>query len=93
MAVSVKGAVYVSDGYCNSRVAQFTPEGEFQGDFALPDGAMNVPHSVLLHECSDTLIVADRESSKVHQFELASREYKGELSRQHNCFPDFKIFL
>lgn len=74
------GTIYVSDGYCNSRVAQFSSDGQFIGDFALDKGAMNVPHSVLLHECSDTLIVADRESSKVHQFELSAKKYKGELT-------------
>ena len=88
----MNGTVYVSDGYCNSRVAQFTPEGEFQGDFALSQGAMNVPHSVLLHECSNTLLVADRESSKVHQFELSSRNYKGEVHAECKM-PALRLML
>lgn len=79
VAVSLDGTVYVSDGYCNSRVAQFTSSGEYQGDFLLEAQAMQIPHSVLLHECSGNLIAADRESSKVHQFELSTRKYKGEL--------------
>ena len=77
VAISNSGTIYVSDGYCNQRVAQFSPEGKHQGDFVLADGAMNVPHSVLLHECSNSLYVADRENSRVHQFDLSTREYKG----------------
>ena len=38
---------------------------------------MDVPHSVVLRECSDVLIVADRENSRVCQFDLASRSLKG----------------
>ncbi len=82
----MEGTIYVSDGYCNSRVAQFTAEGDFEGDFVLPKESMNVPHSVLLLECSDALVVADRESSKVHRFELSTRTYKGGLQpHRHVC--------
>lgn len=69
--------MYVSDGYCNARVAQFTSEGEHVTDFMLVEGTMNVPHSLVLHECSDRLSVADRENAKVHQFELSTRKHTG----------------
>ena len=80
VAVGKDGRVYVSDGYCASRVAQFSAEGVHQADFVLEEGAMNVPHSLALDECKDHLMVADRENSRIHQFELSSRKFVGALS-------------
>lgn len=94
VAVSNNGTIFVSDGYCNSRVAQFSPLGEHQGDFVLDNGAMQVPHSVVLQECSDSVLVADRENSKVHQFELSTRSFKGTFCAQkvrRNCTQQSQI--
>jgi hypothetical protein len=77
VAVGKDGRIYVSDGYCNSRVAQFSGEGVHEGDFVLEEGEMNVPHSLVLDECKDRLMVADRENARVHQFELSSRRVVG----------------
>jgi len=84
VAVGKDGRVYVSDGYCASRVAQFSAEGAHLGDYVLEEGAMGVPHSVALAECKDRLMVADRENSRVHQFELSSRKFAG---RDAVCLP------
>lgn len=77
VAVSNDGSVFVSDGYCNSRVAKFAANGTHLGDFVLPAGDMNVPHSLVLEECSSTLLVADREASKVHRFDLSGQQHTG----------------
>lgn len=77
VVVANDGRVFVSDGYCNARVAEFAPNGTHVGDFQLSEGTMNVPHSVVLDECSNTLLVADRESARVHRFDLDSRQLTG----------------
>ena len=77
VAVANDGAVFVSDGYCNARVAHFASDGTHLGDFTLAAGAMNVPHSLVLDECEGALMVADREAAQVHRFELASRKHTG----------------
>lgn len=75
------GRVFVGDGYCNSRVVEYSAEGAWRGDFALPEASgqppLRNPHSVVLQECSHTLYVAEREASRVHRFNLGSRELEG----------------
>ncbi len=72
------GTIFVADGYCNSRVVRFNPNGTFHGHFELPgSGALAVPHSLVLDECRNTLYVADRESSKVHSFDLGNHQLTG----------------
>ena len=50
MALANDGRVFVADGYCNARVAEYAPDGAYQGAFLLPaeGAAMRVPHSVVL---------------------------------------------
>ena len=68
----------MADGYCNSRVVSFTPNGTFQAQFELPgSAALAVPHSLVLDECRNTLYVADRESSQVHSFDLGNHQLTG----------------
>ena len=53
MALANDGRVFVSDGYCNSRVVEYAADGTFRGAFLLPaeGAAMRVPHSVVLQAC------------------------------------------
>ena len=66
--------MFVSDGYCNARVAQFTANGSHVGDFV---GSLAVPHAVALDECRGHLYVASREAKQVAIFELGSRKELG----------------
>ncbi|KAK3933284.1 Peptidyl-alpha-hydroxyglycine alpha-amidating lyase 2 [Frankliniella fusca] len=66
VAVASTGEVFVADGYCNSRVLKFDPNGVLlrlypQGD----DLQLQVPHSVALLERLDMVCVADRENMRV----------------------------
>ena len=81
VAISGTADVFVSDGYCNSRVAQFSANGSHLGDFV---GSLSVPHAVALDECKGHLYVASREAKRVAVFELASRNELGAalLARQ-----------
>ena len=73
------GSIYVADGYCNSRIVQYSPQGQYQWEYRLLEGqsVLSVPHSLALHECKGLLYVADREGAVVHAFELGSGDVHG----------------
>lgn len=70
VAVAADGSFYVSDGYGNSRVAKFSPNGDFlfawgkKGD---RPGEFDVPHSITLDH-SGRVYVADRTNSRIQVF-------------------------
>ena len=63
VAVSNYGNFFVSDGYCNERVVKYNKEGEVIGTFNLSNA--DIPHSILLDDCAETLLVADRENGLI----------------------------
>jgi len=80
------GSFLVSDGYCNSRVLRFNPDGSFHSVYQLTAKGrekrdMAVVHSVVVDECDATLVVADRENKAVHTFNLHTGAYRGEQGR------------
>lgn len=80
MAVANDGRVFVGDGYCNSRVVEFTAAGEYSGEFTLPPEAgdpLRNPHSIVLQECVHAMYVAEREASRVNRFSLDTRKLEG----------------
>lgn len=86
------GSFLVSDGYCNSRVVLYRPDGSFGTQYELPKdrggghapggSGMAVAHSVVVDECDREVAVADREFSRVHRFDLDTKELKGEGQQQ-----------
>uniref|UniRef100_A0A2K6BD44 Peptidylglycine alpha-amidating monooxygenase n=1 Tax=Macaca nemestrina TaxID=9545 RepID=A0A2K6BD44_MACNE len=85
------GAIYVSDGYCNSRIVQFSPSGEFitqwgeesSGSSPLP-GQFTVPHSLALVPHLGQLCVADRENARIQCFKTDTKEFVREI--KHSSF-------
>jgi DNA-binding beta-propeller fold protein YncE len=71
VAVANDGSFYVSDGYGNSRVVKFSPEGRFmfawgtKGDQA---GEFNTPHGIDL-DAAGNVYVADRENNRIQKFD------------------------
>jgi peptidylamidoglycolate lyase len=62
------GTLFVADGYCASRVAAFSPNGTFLGEWSMPASEakpLNVPHALALDDCAGLLHVADRENGRV----------------------------
>lgn len=53
------GRVLIADGYVNTRVAQFTPDGKFIGDW----GDFKVAHAVAVDQTR--VYVADRENARI----------------------------
>ncbi|KAM5298939.1 peptidyl-glycine alpha-amidating monooxygenase isoform 9-T9 [Ctenodactylus gundi] len=80
------GAVYVSDGYCNSRIVQFSPSGKFitqwgeesSGRNPQP-GQFSVPHSLALVPHVGQLCVADRENGRIQCFKTDTKEFVREI--------------
>ncbi|XP_036353492.2 peptidyl-glycine alpha-amidating monooxygenase isoform X6 [Ochotona princeps] len=85
------GAVYVSDGYCNSRIVQFSPSGKFvmqwgeasSGSNPKP-GQFSVPHSLALVAHLGQLCVADRENGRIQCFHTDTKEFTREI--KHAAF-------
>ena len=77
-AVGPNGEIYISDGYANSRVYKFSPDGELMHAWGSPGsrpGEFRVPHGIWV-DAEGLVYVADRENSRVQVFspegELAS---------------------
>ncbi|XP_045422160.1 peptidyl-glycine alpha-amidating monooxygenase isoform X5 [Lemur catta] len=85
------GAIYVSDGYCNSRIVQFSPHGKFitqwgeesSGSNPKP-GQFRVPHSLALVPHLGQLCVADRENGRIQCFKTDTKESVREI--KHSSF-------
>ncbi|XP_041911426.1 peptidyl-glycine alpha-amidating monooxygenase isoform X8 [Arvicola amphibius] len=80
------GAIFVADGYCNSRIVQFSPSGKFitqwgeesSGSTPQP-GQLSVPHSLALVPHLDQLCVADRENGRIQCFRTDTKEFVREI--------------
>ncbi len=70
-ALSPRGDIYVSDGYGNARIHQYSPDGKKLKSWGEPGtgpGEFNVPHNL----CCDPdgwIYVADRENHRVQVFD------------------------
>ncbi|XP_048187101.1 peptidyl-glycine alpha-amidating monooxygenase isoform X5 [Perognathus longimembris pacificus] len=83
------GAVYVSDGYCNSRIVQFSPSGEFIAQWGEASSGRNpspghfsVPHSLVLVPHLSQLCVADRENGRIQCFNTDTKEFVREIKHE-----------
>lgn len=74
---STTGDIFVSDGYCNSRIMKFNSNGEFITSWGIkntgstlpqPNGHFSIPHSITLIEDWDLICVADRENRRIQCF-------------------------
>jgi peptidylglycine monooxygenase len=70
VAVSCDGDIYVSDGYGNSAVHRFSPDGEWISSWGEPGagpGQFTTPHAIWVTD-DDRVLVADRENNRVQVF-------------------------
>ncbi|MBM3525409.1 MAG: hypothetical protein FJX57_20870, partial [Alphaproteobacteria bacterium] len=75
VAVGRSGAVYVADGYGNSRIVQFGPDGRFirtWGKKGSGRGEFDTPHCVALDD-RDNVYVAERMNDRVQVFDPNGR--------------------
>ncbi|XP_064412751.1 peptidyl-glycine alpha-amidating monooxygenase isoform X4 [Latimeria chalumnae] len=84
------GNFYVSDGYCNSRIIQFSPEGKFLMQWGeetpyrgiAKPGQFRLPHSLVFIPEFETLCVADRENGRIQCFAANTGEFLGEFKHK-----------
>uniref|UniRef100_A0A8C0HUV8 Peptidylglycine alpha-amidating monooxygenase n=1 Tax=Balaenoptera musculus TaxID=9771 RepID=A0A8C0HUV8_BALMU len=79
-------AIYVADGYCNSRIVQFSPSGKFITQWGEEStksnpkpGQFSVPHSLALVPHLGQLCVADRENGRIQCFKTDTKEFVREI--------------
>ena len=71
VALAADGEIYVADGYGNSTVHRFSPEGEHRATWGEPGrgpGQFTTPHAVWVDR-ADRVLVADRENDRVQLFD------------------------
>jgi DNA-binding beta-propeller fold protein YncE len=71
VAVDADGSFYVADGYGNSRVAKFSPEGKFLSEWGRKGGGpgeFKIVHNVLIG-ADGRIYVADRGNSRIQIFQ------------------------
>jgi len=78
------GSLYISDGYGNSRVHKYAPDGRHLFSWGEPGtdpGQFNLPHNIATDE--DGLVyVADRENHRIQIFDGQGR-YQGQWNHLH----------
>jgi DNA-binding beta-propeller fold protein YncE len=75
VALSASGEIFVSDGYGNSRVHKFTPEGKLLLSWGEPGqaaGQFIVPHSVAIDK-KGRVLVADRHNNRIQIFDAQGK--------------------
>ncbi|MEY2539902.1 MAG: hypothetical protein QOG67_3642 [Verrucomicrobiota bacterium] len=71
VAFGKEGAIFVSDGYGNSRVMKFDRTGRFLkswGSYGTNPGQFNLPHSIVIDQ-EGQVYVADRENQRIQIFD------------------------
>ena len=87
VALGHDGSIYVTDGYGNARVHQFTPDGSLirsWGERGSGPGQFQIPHSICVDD-TGLVYVADRENSRIQVFQ-ADGQYLREWGGVHR--PD-----
>lgn len=101
VAVAGDGSFFVSDGYRNTRVMKFSPEGTllFQwGTKGAVPGQFDLPHGVTLDR-TGRVYVSDRSNARVQIFDASGkyiREWKGkDIGRPYDVAiaPDGTVFI
>nr|XP_023652166.1 peptidyl-glycine alpha-amidating monooxygenase isoform X3 [Paramormyrops kingsleyae] len=84
---SLTGNVYVSDGYCNSRILQFSPEGNYLRQWGAESSdkrkriPFKIPHSLAFLPDKRELCVADRENGRIQCFLAESGQFVKEIKK------------
>jgi DNA-binding beta-propeller fold protein YncE len=71
LAFGPGGEIYVSDGYKNSRVMKFSPQGKLLAQWGVRgkgNGEFHLPHSIVL-DSKGRVLVGDRENNRIQVFD------------------------
>lgn len=92
LAIAPSGDLYISDGYGNARVHQYTAAGDYVSSWGEPGdgpGQFHIPHGIAIDR-EGIVYVADRENYRVQRFR-PDGEYVdewGEIARPCNIHID-----
>jgi DNA-binding beta-propeller fold protein YncE len=87
IAFAPNGNLFISDGYKNARILEYTPQGKKireWGSAGDGPGQFNLPHSIQIDE-NGIIYVADRENGRIQRFDLQGK-YLGEWSQYGKTF-------
>jgi sugar lactone lactonase YvrE len=80
IAFAPNGHLFITDGYGNARVLEYTPDGKRVRHWGKPGagpGEFHLPHAIQIAE-DGTVYVADRENGRIQEFDLDGR-FLGEI--------------
>ncbi|MCE3282198.1 MAG: hypothetical protein K0Q66_935, partial [Chitinophagaceae bacterium] len=75
VAIAADSSFYVSDGYGNSRIVHFSPEGKYLskwGSKGNKEGQFDIPHGIEIDD-KGNIWVADRENSRLQVFDSSGK--------------------
>ncbi|XP_059395814.1 peptidyl-glycine alpha-amidating monooxygenase B isoform X1 [Carassius carassius] len=84
----VTGNIYVSDGYCNSRILKFSPEGKYISHWGAGSSdrkrraSFLIPHSLTFLPDKRELCVADRDHGRIQCFMADTGEFVKEIKKE-----------
>jgi hypothetical protein len=87
VAFGPRGQVFISDGYRNARVLEYTAEGRLVRQWGKAGGGPGeffLPHSIVIDE-NDIIYVADRENARIQRFDLQGK-FLGEWPKYGKTF-------
>jgi len=87
IAFARNGHLFISDGYANARILEYTADGKKVREFGTPGtgpGEFRLPHSIQIDE-NNVIYVADREKGRVQRFDMQGK-YLGEWSQYGKTF-------
>jgi len=87
IAFAPNGHLFITDGYRNARVLEYTPQGvkvREWGSAGTGPGQFKLPHSIQIDE-NGVIYIADRENGRIQRFDLQGK-YLGEWSQYGKTF-------
>jgi len=87
LAFAPNGHIFISDGYANARVLEYTGDGNKVREWGEPGtgpGQFHLLHSIQIDE-EGVIYVADRENGRIQRFDLEGH-YLGEWSHHVRTF-------
>ncbi|MGA7931791.1 MAG: 6-bladed beta-propeller [Candidatus Sulfotelmatobacter sp.] len=82
IAFAPKGQIFISDGYANARILEYTANGRKVrewGSAGNGPGQFHLPHCIVVDE-NNILYVADRENGRIEKFDLDGK-FLGEIPK------------
>src|SRR5882724_11176674 len=87
IAFGPNGRLFITDGYGNARVLEYSPDGKRVKQWGTPGqgpGEFKLPHSIQIDE-KGIVYVADRENGRIQKFTLDGK-YVGEIAHLGRTF-------